>query len=880
LKISRVRLEQVRKFKSSLELANLDPGLNVFVGPNEAGKSTVVGAIRAAFFERYKSGAGGTKWLRPWGEPDAAPTVEVDFVVGSTSYKLRKTFLKKSRCELQIGSVLKDGDAAEDQLAELLGYSFPTKGESKPEHHGVPGLLWIDQGQAQAIQQPVESAADYLRQALDSSASAVATSHSDSIIAALKDRRDALLTETGRHRGELASAESEAETTKLSLAELDEKIDQYRNQIDRLAKLVSEENEERKQDARTALATEVLAAEQRSTKLEQQEQDLDRQQKALQLLDKRIELVDQTLKTFADQDVNLQIRSQTALTAAATVIDAEAALQEAKQQQAGVQARFDQASDAVTQATQEERRVALVKQRDDAAGQIEKLAALVESAKTKAGEIKSLQEQRPAREISSKDVEAARKLRDAHALLEAQQTAQATRLHFDLTAPGAVTIDGMSVESGQERLVTTEVVVQIENVGQITVTPGASSLEELKTKVAAAAQRLTASLKQLGVNSLAEAESALASSERLRSAEALASAELKGLAPWGIEKLTEGLTEATRNHEAAALAISELGPAQTQTPLPLRAAESALAAVDLEMKAATDRVRAAATREIQARTGKELAERERGAAAAIVNAPERITRQDAASRERVELNAHRSQVALAVKAAQRALELEQPQAARQDVARLRASLEAFDRAAGQRQTEIGQLRARLEGTAGQGLEEERARLGAALETCERRLTDLALHAKALDLLVRRLQEQQNLQKRRLQAPLRAKVQHYLPLVMAGAELVFNEDLSPGALVRPGQAEATSGTFDELSFGAREQMGLITRLAYADLLKQAGRPTLVILDDALVHSDWQRLRSMHRVLFDAAQRHQILVFSCHPEFWREAGVSARELVGTQ
>jgi uncharacterized protein YhaN len=124
------------------------------------------------------------------------------------------------------------------------------------------------------------------------------------------------------------------------------------------------------------------------------------------------------------------------------------------------------------------------------------------------------------------------------------------------------------------------------------------------------------------------------------------------------------------------------------------------------------------------------------------------------------------------------------------------------------------------------------------------------------------------------------VQHYLPLVMAGAELIFNDDLSPGTLIRPGQAEATSGTFAELSFGAREQMGLITRLAYADLLKQAGRATLIILDDALVHSDWQRLRSMHRVLFDASQRHQILVFSCHPEFWREAGVSARELVGAK
>ncbi len=80
----------------------------------------------------------------------------------------------------------------------------------------------------------------------------------------------------------------------------------------------------------------------------------------------------------------------------------------------------------------------------------------------------------------------------------------------------------------------------------------------------------------------------------------------------------------------------------------------------------------------------------------------------------------------------------------------------------------------------------------------------------------------------------------------------------------------------LSFGAREQLGLISRFAYADLLQEAGRPTLLILDDALVHSDVQRLAAMKRVLFDAAQRHQVLLFTCHPEAWRDAGVAIRNL----
>ena len=104
----------------------------------------------------------------------------------------------------------------------------------------------------------------------------------------------------------------------------------------------------------------------------------------------------------------------------------------------------------------------------------------------------------------------------------------------------------------------------------------------------------------------------------------------------------------------------------------------------------------------------------------------------------------------------------------------------------------------------------------------------------------------------------------------------DETLVPGAPNRPGTRGTEAGDFDTLSFGAREQMGVISRLAYADLLKEAGRPTLIILDDALVHSDERRLAQMKRVLFDAAQRHQVLLFTSHPAHWRDMGVALRDL----
>jgi DNA repair exonuclease SbcCD ATPase subunit len=74
MRIERLRVAELRQFRQPFELADLDPGLNLFTGPNEAGKSTLVRAIRAAFFERHRSTS--VEDLRPYGDSAASPMVE------------------------------------------------------------------------------------------------------------------------------------------------------------------------------------------------------------------------------------------------------------------------------------------------------------------------------------------------------------------------------------------------------------------------------------------------------------------------------------------------------------------------------------------------------------------------------------------------------------------------------------------------------------------------------------------------------------------------------------------------------------------------------------------------------------------------------------
>ena len=73
-------------------------------------------------------------------------------------------------------------------------------------------------------------------------------------------------------------------------------------------------------------------------------------------------------------------------------------------------------------------------------------------------------------------------------------------------------------------------------------------------------------------------------------------------------------------------------------------------------------------------------------------------------------------------------------------------------------------------------------------------------------------------------------------------------------------------FDQLSAGAREQIALLARLAVATLVSADGGAPLV-LDDALGHSDAQRLEKIGRALSLAAPHCQILVLTCTPERYR-------------
>lgn len=83
-------------------------------------------AIRAAFFERYKSNS--VSGLRPWSDSSATPSVEIEFELGGKPARLSKSFLGKKRCQLSIDGKVLDGTEAEDHLGENTGFQFRWQG--------------------------------------------------------------------------------------------------------------------------------------------------------------------------------------------------------------------------------------------------------------------------------------------------------------------------------------------------------------------------------------------------------------------------------------------------------------------------------------------------------------------------------------------------------------------------------------------------------------------------------------------------------------------------------------------------------------------------------------------------------------------------------
>ena len=88
MKLALLELEQFRKFDRRVRVAGMADGLNLLVGPNEMGKSTLFAALQAVLFERHRSQAQAVRSFQPAGHEGAAPQVALEFTLEGGRYRI------------------------------------------------------------------------------------------------------------------------------------------------------------------------------------------------------------------------------------------------------------------------------------------------------------------------------------------------------------------------------------------------------------------------------------------------------------------------------------------------------------------------------------------------------------------------------------------------------------------------------------------------------------------------------------------------------------------------------------------------------------------------------------------------------------------------
>ncbi len=152
-------------------------------------------------------------------------------------------------------------------------------------------------------------------------------------------------------------------------------------------------------------------------------------------------------------------------------------------------------------------------------------------------------------------------------------------------------------------------------------------------------------------------------------------------------------------------------------------------------------------------------------------------------------------------------------------------------------------------------------MGTRLEALESRRDELLEQYEALEMAIATLREANDEMQQRFAPALGRRAGEIMARLTGGkyAVLSFSRELDASAK-REGDTVAHEKAF--LSEGTADQLYLALRLAICELALPEGCSCPIILDDALVNFDDERMGYALELLEEMAEKRQIILFSCH------------------
>ena len=124
----RIEISAFRCFNDRVVIDAIGDGITLLVGDNEEGKSTILAALQTVLFEKHSVGGAVANAMLPYGSK-VRPEITLEFDHDGVNYRLYKAFCQKPEADLKAESGTRwSGDAAEEQIREMLEFTPPSRG--------------------------------------------------------------------------------------------------------------------------------------------------------------------------------------------------------------------------------------------------------------------------------------------------------------------------------------------------------------------------------------------------------------------------------------------------------------------------------------------------------------------------------------------------------------------------------------------------------------------------------------------------------------------------------------------------------------------------------------------------------------------------------
>ncbi|MBS1000939.1 GTP-binding protein [Acetobacter persici] len=888
-----VQIEGFRRFASPVRLDGLGPGLNVLAAPNEAGKSTLLTALKAVLMVRSSSKAKPVKDLQPYG--GGAPHVALSFTWKGMECHLEKQFLSKAFTRLILGPERFEGDQAEEALRALLGLEEASKGEAA----GLWSVLLVGQGESFVQPDLNQTGQDSLRGCLEQGVEqATGGAAASAVLSRVRERLYLLQTaKSAQPTGKYKHALEQEAQARASLRELENRRAALEEDLVALDQARRALREQEDPDRKAQDEAELLA-------LRQQRDTMRIADAEEQAARAALATATQTLNSIRDEQERRRERQ-----AAHRRLEREAAemqhdLQALTQRTAQARQRYEASRTRREQAEQQQqaarqalltisRRAAVLQQQ----GALEREKQILERAEAACTR---LEQARAALAALRVDEAVIRRVRKAVREMDAAQAAlnaRATRLTVTLLpeASGRVLLDGAACPQG-DMVLTQAAELRIEGIGQVRITPAVKDQEEAQAAADAARHQLQSVMQATGCQTVEEAERLFEERRQAETRVAEARAAFVASLPAARDDrdaaLFEALAAMRQDMRDRMASLARELEACTPDGRPEQADQTDAALQQMQTTARQEEDSAARAAD-EARQAERAEHVSLSAAQGLQDKAEAALRQKLAEREQIgrelavraaqesdDALAERAAVAVQAQAQAEAhsqtlragREAEQPlSVVEARIARREQALDSGRASVVRLREEIRERETRVRVAEGDGLDEKIAEAGRAADRLRLECEGYERERAALALLDQTLSDAEKTQTERYLAPLVRTMQPAFSAVFPGASLEMDTGFALSGLTR-----RTAEEFGRLSDGTREQIAVLVRLGFAELLHARQSPAILVLDDALSFSDSQRLESMFDVLADAATRFQILVLTCHAEAFARLGGRALAL----